>query len=161
MLGRLAPILLFICLFLLTSGCAINRATAIVTSGTDLSRVKSFYIVEVQGDKDTWNIYKLIEKNLAKRGFTVATESAHCKCCVQSSHKSDVILTYNDKWVWDMSMYMIQLTITFNDSTNNLIMARGYSYHTSLTRKSPEEMVDEVLTNIFKTKSTGKEENYE
>ena len=155
MLRRLAPILLVICL-LLTSGCAINRATAIVTSGTDLSRVKSFYIVEVHGDKDTWNIYKLIETNLAKRGFTVATGRD-----VQSSHKSDVILTYVDKWMWDMSMYLLQLTITFKDSTNNFTMARGYSYHTSLTRKSPEEMVDEVLTNIFKTKSTGKEENYE
>jgi len=40
-------------------------------------------------------------------------------------------------------------------------MASGNSYHTSLTRKSPEEMVNEVLTNIFKTNPTGKEEIHE
>jgi hypothetical protein len=80
---------------------------------------------------------------------------------MKSPYKSDVILTYVDKWVWDMTMYMLDLTITFKDSTSNFTMARGNSHHTSITRKSPEEMVDEVLTNIFKTRSIGKEEHYD
>lgn len=159
MLRRLAPILLVICLFLLTSGCAINRATAKVTPGTDLSKVKSFYIVEELGDKDTWNVYKLIETNLTKRGYTVKSgpEIAIINRPIQdiqSPYKSDVIVTYVDKWVWDMTNYMLELTITFIDANNNLPMARGNSYHTSLTRMSPEEMVDEVLTNIFNAKSS-------
>jgi hypothetical protein len=149
MLKRLAPILLVICLLLLTSGCAINRATAKLTPGTDLSKVKSFHIVEEQGDKGTGNIYKLIETNLVKRGYTVATGPYISTPC-----KSDVILNYIDKWHWDMATYMLELTITFIDPTSNLPMARGNSLHTSLTRKSPEEMVDEVLTNIFSAKSS-------
>lgn len=156
MLRKFAPTLLVICLFLLTSGCASNRAIAISTSGTDLSKVKSFYIIEVQADKDTWKVCKLIETNLTKRGYAVTTGPE-----MKSPDKSDVILTYVDKWVWDMSNYMLSLTITFKEPTTYLTMARGHSYHTSLTRKSPEEMVDEVLTSIFKTKPTGKEETYE
>lgn len=155
MLRRLAPMLFVICLMLLTSGCAVNRATSTVTPGADLSKVKSFYIVEKQGDKGTYNVYKLIESNLAKRGYAVTTGSD-----MKSPYKLDVILTYVDKWKWDMSMYMLQLTITFKDATNNLTMASGNSIHTSLTRKPPEEMVEEVLTNIFNAKATGKEETY-
>ena len=93
---------------------------------------------------------------LSKRGYKVTTGAD-----TKSPQNTDVILTYADKWMWDMTMYMLQLTITFTDSSSNLTMARGNSYHTSLTRKSSEEMVDEVLTNIFRTKATGQEAIYE
>jgi hypothetical protein len=36
-------------------------------------------------------------------------------------------------------------------------LAVGNSYHTSVTRKSPEEMVDEVLTNILNTSKQTKQ----
>jgi hypothetical protein len=44
---------------------------------------------------------------------------------------------------------MLELTVQFRNPSNNFPMATGNSFHTSLTRKSPPEMVDEVLTNIF------------
>jgi hypothetical protein len=50
--------------------------------------------------------------------------------------------------MWDITMYMLELTINFRDPKNNFPLASGNSFHTSLTRKSPEEMVDEVLNNI-------------
>jgi hypothetical protein len=43
---------------------------------------------------------------------------------------------------------MLELTITLRDPKTNFPMAVGNSFHTSLTRKSSEEMVDEVLSNI-------------
>jgi hypothetical protein len=50
--------------------------------------------------------------------------------------------------MWDITMYMIELTIDFRDPKTSFPLATGTSMHTSLTRKSPEEMVEEVLTNI-------------
>jgi hypothetical protein len=61
----------------------------------------------------------------------------------------DAIVTYVDKWFWDITMYMLELTITLRDPKTDFPLATGSSYHTSMTRKSPEGMVDEVLTNIF------------
>jgi hypothetical protein len=61
----------------------------------------------------------------------------------------DAIVTYVDKWFWDITMYMLELTITLRDPKTDFPLATGNSYHTSMTRKSPEGMVDEVLTNIF------------
>ena len=53
--------------------------------------------------------------------------------------------TYKDKWMWDITMYMIELTITFREPGTDYPLAEGNSYHTSLTRKSPEEMVDDKM----------------
>ena len=49
-----------------------------------------------------------------------------------------------------MTMYMIELTIVVRNTQSNFPLATGHSLHTSLTRLSPQEMVNEVLTNIFK-----------
>jgi hypothetical protein len=60
--------------------------------------------------------------------------------------------------VWDITLYLLELTVTLRDADNNFPLAVGNSYHTSLTRKSPDEMVEEVMTNIFNTaKQTPKE----
>lgn len=146
MLRKFAPVLLIICLSL-SYGCAINRATAKIAPGKDLSNVKSFYIVEEPDDKGTGNVYKLIETNLVKRGYAVSTGPGR-----KAPDRYDITLTYVERWAWDIVTYMAELTITFTDSTNHLTLARGHSLHTSLARKSPEEMVDEVLTNIFSAK---------
>lgn len=61
----------------------------------------------------------------------------------------DVIVTYKDKWMWDITMYMIELTISFREPGTDYPLAEGNSYRTSLTRKPPDEMVDEILTNVF------------
>jgi hypothetical protein len=45
---------------------------------------------------------------------------------------------------------MLELTVVVRDPKTDFPLATGNSLHTSLTRKSPKEMVDEVTTNIFK-----------
>lgn len=140
---------LFACLLLIgllatTSGCA-NRATASLTPGADLSKIKSFYLIPGAEDKDN---YLLIKANLEKRGYSVTTGPE-----MLPPYKTDAVVTYVDKWMWDITMYMLELTITFRDPNNNSPLAVGNSLHSSLTRKSPEEMVDEVLTNIFNAKT--------
>ena len=128
-------------------GCASNRATATKSPGMDISKYRSFYIAEEQGDKGTGNIYKLIELNLVKRGYTVTTGTE-----IKPSYKPDVIIIYASRWVWDIRSYLLELTITLIDPTSNLPVARGNSFHTSLTRLSAEEMVGEVLVNILNAK---------
>ncbi len=152
MLGMARLLLLPLCLLALTTGCA-NRATATLSPGADLSRIKSFYLIPGTEDKDN---YLLIKANLEKRGYSVTTGPE-----MPLPYKSDAVVTYVDKWMWDITMYMLELTITFRDATNNHPLAVGNSLHTSLTRKSPEEMVDEVLTNIFNTKPTPQVESKE
>jgi len=124
---------------LLLSGCAVNRATATVTPGMNFKNVKSFYVMKQSNDSR--GIEKLISDNLVKRGLRSSYGSQPTQV--------DAVVTYVDKWMWDMTMYLLELTVTVRNPSTNFPMAEGNSFHTSLTRKSPEEMVDEVMTNIF------------
>jgi hypothetical protein len=122
------------------SGC-VNRATAIKDPTTDLSTIKSMYVTKYAPDRR--GINQMIADKLEKRGFIVETG-------VDTPSNVDAVVTYKDKWMWDITMYMLELKVSIRDPKTNFPLASGESYHTSLTRKSPEEMVDEVIDNIFK-----------
>jgi hypothetical protein len=135
--NKLGFIIVLLSIFAFLHGCAINRATATVDQTTDLSTLKVFYVKKYSEDTRDTNV--LIENKLAGMGFEVS----------ETGTDVDAIVTYVDKWWWDITMYMIELTIALRDPKTDFPLATGNSYHTSLTRKSPEEMVGEVLTNIF------------
>jgi len=136
-----SPVALLMAL-VFASGCS-NRATATISPGADLNRLKTFYVVHQP--KDTHNIHNLIRDKLTKDGFT-ATAGPELP---QSSYQADSIITYVDRWMLDITLYLLALTVTLRDTSNDFPLAVGNSFHTSLSRKSPEKMVDEVMTNIF------------
>jgi hypothetical protein len=142
MLKRIASVLALVFATSLMTGCAVNRATATLSPGADLIEVKSVYVVKQP--KDDRGINDLIAANLEKRGYLVTKGPE-----LSTPYKSDVAVTYVDKWMWDITMYLLELTINVRDPQTGFPMAVGNSLHTSLTRKSPTEMVDEVLNNIF------------
>jgi hypothetical protein len=124
---------------LITTGCA-NRATAIVDPSSDLASLKTLHVAKLAADGR--GIDMLIADKFRTRGFTVSTGR-------DKPDRVDAVVTYADKWRWDITMYMIELTVVLRDPKNDFPLATGNSYHTSLTRKSPTEMVDEVVENIL------------
>jgi hypothetical protein len=127
-----------------TTGCAVNRANATLMADADLSKVKTVYVVHAP--QDGRNVNLEIKTAFEKRGFQVATGPE-----LTPPYPQDAVVTYVDKWMWDITMYMIQLTVTVRDPSN-FPLATGNSLHTSLTRKSPAEMADEVVGNIVAAK---------
>lgn len=123
------------------TGCAVNRATATVDPSAQLDKLRTVQVKKLEGEDGS--VRRLIADNLRARGYAVATDG-------QAPEKVDAVVTYVDKWMWDITMYLLELTITIRDPQTDYPLANGNSYHTSLTRKSPPEMVDEVLGNIFK-----------
>jgi hypothetical protein len=126
---------------LLLTGCAVNRATATVDPTANLAGIKSVHVVQLE--KDERGVNRLIADRLNTMGFNATTS-------LTKTADTDAIVTYADKWMWDITMYMIELTVVVRDPKNDFALATGNSLHTSLTRKSPVEMVDEVTANIFK-----------
>lgn len=125
----------------LMTGCAVNRATGSVDPSANLSSIKSMYVKKLADDDNT---YALIADKLRTKGVTVTTGSEAAPAGV------DAVVTYLDKWMWDITMYMLELTITIRDPKTDFPLATGNSFHTSLTRLSPKEMVNEVVDNIYK-----------
>jgi hypothetical protein len=127
-------------MILLTSGC-VNQATAKVTAGADLSKIHKIYVEKFDPDKR--GINDLISDQLNKMGYESTTGLATAKPV-----DVDAVVTYRDKWMWDITMYMWELTITLREPEGQYPLVVGHSLHGSLTRKSPKKMVEEVLTNI-------------
>lgn len=125
----------------ITTGCAVNRASGSVDPSANLTSLKTMYVKKIPADDST---YTLIADKLRSKGVTVTTGSDAAPSNV------DAVVTYIDKWMWDITMYMLELTITIRAPKTDFPLATGNSYHTSLTRLSPKEMVDEVVENIYK-----------
>ncbi len=130
-------------------GCAINRASASVSPDVEVSQLMKFYVVRF-GPDDRF-INKLITNQLISMGYEATTGPED-----KAPNIVDAVVTYQAKWQWDMTMHMLELDITFRNPKTNVLLAVGNSYHTSLTRKSPDEMVKEVLNNIFEKLKKGK-----
>jgi hypothetical protein len=125
----------------LTTGCAVNRATATVDPAARLDTLKTLHVTK--HEKDERGVHTLIVDKLRSSGFAVTTGNP-------PPDKVDAMVTYVDKWFWDITMYLLELTITIREPKTDYPLATGNSMHTSLTRKSPPEMVDEVVGNILK-----------
>jgi len=126
----------------LSLGCVSTSLTSDVDPQVDLSSLESFLVVRFPPDDR--GIENMIANALDKRGkAAVATDSK------PDQVDADAVVTYEDKWMWDITMYMLELTIEIHDPRTDYVLATGVSYRTSLARTSPEEMVEEVIGEIF------------
>jgi len=123
------------------AACATLQATK--APSADLSTIKTVYVQKVEGDG--YNVYQVITARLNAMGFK-ATSGASA----DPPEPVDAIVTYVDRWMWDLTMYMIRLNIQVRDGKTRSILASGESYRPSLERRSAEEMVAETLDAIFK-----------
>jgi hypothetical protein len=138
---RFAAASLLVAATVLITGCAVNRATATVDATARLDMVKTMHVKPT--DPKDYSTGQLIADDLRKRGYQVSIGPV-------APVGVDAVVTYVDKWMWDITMYMLELTVQVRDPKTDYTLATGHSLHTSLTRKSPPEMVDEVVGNIMK-----------
>jgi hypothetical protein len=139
--GRFHCLILLLLASSLLTGCAVNRATATVDPSANLGAIKTVHVIKRPDDDGI--VKDLVVNKFQSKGYTVTSGTEKPK-------NVDAWVTYLDRWMWDLTMYMLELTITVRDPNNDYPLASGNSLHTSLTRKSPTEMVDEVVDNIFK-----------
>jgi hypothetical protein len=126
------------------SGC-VTQLNSTIAPGTKLSEVKKVYVVHLPQDQR--RIDNLIADRLNLLGIQATSgEKAN------TPKEVDAVLTYQDKWMWDITMYMIELNVQLRNPSTDMTFASGHTLRTSLARKSPPDLIDEVLTEIFKKK---------
>ena len=134
-------ILILMVILSLSAGCA-SSITSDVDPNVELSTVTAFYVQRFEPDQR--GLEKIIADDLLSRGFTATYGEAE-----KTDEQVDAIVTYRDKWMWDITMYMIEIAIELHDPETGYVFASGQSYHTSLARQSPPEMVGEVFDELF------------
>jgi len=142
---RLISIVAFSVLACIFSSCSHDSTRQISPSFSQskMSQMRSFYV-----RKDADDDYHLAEDIVAElnlMGYSAISGSA------QSSPKRvDGVITYKDRWMWDMTMYMLSLDVQLREPGSDMILANTKTVRTSLVRRSQENMVRETLTKLFK-----------
>ena len=107
-----------------------------------LAAESAFYVV--RHAKDDRDIAAMIAGSLRSMGHNASSGTVATLPDVV-----DILVTYEDRWYWDMATYMLSIEIKFRDPQTEAVLASGKSMRTSLARKSPEYMTNEVLREIF------------
>ncbi|WPG37706.1 hypothetical protein [Variovorax sp. EBFNA2] len=126
-------------LAILLSGCAADLTTSSKKIPPD---VRKIYVQTIEGDG--YNVDRVIAQQLKSMGYTAVVGAA-----AKPSEPMDVILTYNDQWSWDMSMFLFKLTIKVRDPLSGKLITAGEVRRTSFARTSAEEMARELLEELF------------
>lgn len=126
----------------LAGGCASVSVNASVAPNVDVKTLKTFYVRKLSADGR--GMERLIADRLSKMGYTATSGTA-----LHASQPVDAIVTYEDRWMWDITMYMLEMKIFLRDPSTEFVLASGHSFRTSLVRKPPEFMIEEALNKIF------------
>ncbi len=138
-------IFLFLVIFLMT-GCAKVLINSDSDPNVDLAALDTFYVQKFAPDKR--GLEKIIANHLNDFGFQ-ATSGIDAV----PPYPVDALVTYKDRWMWDITNYMLEINIEFRNPESSFMFASGKSYRTSLARKSPDEMIDEVIQDLFSEKN--------
>jgi hypothetical protein len=144
---------MFICFsaiaVLLLSGCAIVDLRSSKLPGADISELKTFHVVA--NDEDPGKVHENVRDALIEMGFEATSGPKS-----ETPANVDALVSYDDRWFWDMGNYMIELNLIIREPDMGYPMAEGESIRTSLARKEPKEMAKEILESLFNPKSDAK-----
>lgn len=134
---------------LLLAGCAIVDLRSSILPDTDISGLRSFYVIA--NAEDPGKIHEKIRDAFIQMGFESASGPKS-----QTPGNIDALVSYDDRWFWDITNYMIELNLIIRDPKTGYPMAEGESIRTSLARKDPTDMAKEILESIFNPESAAK-----
>ena len=117
----------------------------ICDASVHLDSYKTYYVARHERDKS--NVAGMIAEDLRRRGLEAEFGPER-----SALREEKVVVTYEDRWAWDITTYMLSLKVDFRDAKTDELLASVQSYRPSLQRRSPEEMVREVLAEIFGTR---------
>jgi hypothetical protein len=142
-MNRILTLVLLAASLAILTGCYVQYTNSRILPHTVISQDKTYFVV--RHANDTRKIDLVIAEEMKAMGIhDVASGFEH-----EMPAATEVIVRYEDRWMWDMTNYLLMLKVQFRDASDNILIARGQSVRTSLVRKSVPDMVQETLVAIF------------
>lgn len=129
-------------LIIFSIGCSHTSGSRLPDS---IRSPSSTYYVQNHG-KDSRQLEVTVAEILRERGLNATAGSAAMR-----PQDGAYLVTYVDRWQWDMRMYLLKFTIAVSDSETGKRLGFGESYQDSLSamglthRDVIERAVDELL----------------
>ena len=139
-------------IILVMTGCSKAVIKSDADPSVNFASINKFYVQKFPADNR--GLEKIIADKINELGFQ-ATSGIDA----MPSEPVDAIVTYKDRWMWDITTYMMEISIEMLNPDSKYMFASGKSFRTSLVRKPPEFMIEEVLRDIFSGKVELPEKN--
>jgi hypothetical protein len=111
--------------------------------GSSLASFQRFYVQHREGDDR--EIHLAIRDELRRLGLEADAGAAP----PVDPRRYDAVVTYLDRYAWDMTMYCIRLTLYVRDTRTGYVTATGSSWRQSVVRKTPQGHARLVLAELF------------
>ncbi len=129
------------CTLITISGCA-TRLTSNVAPNANIENLGDIYVARFSPDKRHLN--KIIAEELHALGHNATAGEAD-----KQPKSTDTLITYTDRWRWDITNYMISLDLQMVDAEKGTLIADTHNFRTSLARKTPRGMIRGSLFDLF------------
>ncbi len=123
-------------------GCA-TRLSSNVAPSQDIDNLGTIYVARFEPDKRGLN--KIIAEEFNALGYDAIYGEVEDKPA-----RADTIVTYSDRWMWDITMYMIAIDIQLFDVKKGIPIADAHNLRTSLARKTPRGLIRQALCELLK-----------
>jgi len=130
-------------LALLLVGC-VGNTSGQLTLPKEQVQAGSYFVQ--RHDKDARDLASTIAKSMQARGLNVTAGTA-----AERPAEAAYIVTYVDKWMWDMRMYLYDLRIELRDARDQSILGYGQSMQSSLKAmgQTHEDVINRALDQLF------------
>jgi hypothetical protein len=97
--------------------------------GSRFHEMKRFYVQKAS--EDDRGLHEIIRDEMVRIGIDADAGEG------EPAGEYDAVVTYIDRWSWDVTTFCMQLTIYVRDTRTGFITATGWSYRPSIARKTP------------------------
>jgi hypothetical protein len=133
---------LLLSVLLLGLGCTSGAAHyAGELPGSRLSEMRRFYVQHHEGDSR--DVHLAIQEEMRAFGLDVDAGKG------PPTGEYDAIVTYADRYTWDVTMFCIRLTVYIQDTETGYITATGWSWRPSTVRKTPKGHARLIFSELF------------
>jgi hypothetical protein len=132
-------LLLLPCVLLCSCVVSLKTERAPGVSVTD----KHVFYVE-RHPKEDWGLHQMLADEIAMLGYKASAGEPGGQ-----PPSADAIVTYDDKWWWDLSPYMLELNLHVLDARTRSMIVKTRNYRTSLARRNPRTMAKETVRATF------------
>jgi hypothetical protein len=112
------------------------------TPGASLEGKRLFY-VERHPEED-WGFHQMIADEMCMMGYKASAGEPN-----QAPAGVDALVTYDDKWSWDLSPWMYGPDLRILDAKTRSLIVKTSNLRGSLFRRNPKQMAQENLRSTF------------
>ncbi len=109
----------------------------------DLKQYKHLYVEHRLADGR--GLDALMAKELQSLGYDAAYGPV-----TLMPKESQIIISYEDRWTWDFTSYMIELDVTLRDARSGKYLGYGRYSNPTFRGNSSDDMIHKVLVPLFK-----------